>query len=171
MDLPRRKENRLSEYDYSRPGCYFVTVCTANREPILWAAEPVLTNHVGADIIRPQDRLSEYGKIVDESIRKIPAVYPLVQVDNYVIMADHIHLLLRITENGGRMISAPTKPLSTVIGQMKRAVTKRCGRPVWQKGYHDHVVRNDEDYRAAWAYIDNNPLQEREDRRWTTEEE
>lgn len=108
---------------------------------------------------------------MDESIRKIPAVYPLVQVDNYVIMADHIHLLLRIVGDGGRMISAPTKPLSTVIGQMKRAVTKRCGRPVWQKGYHDHVVRNDEDYRAAWAYIDNDPLQEREDRRWTTEEE
>ena len=171
MDRPKRKENRLPEYDYSQPGCYFVTVCTANREPIFWTAEPTSTNHVGADIIRPQDRLSEYGKIVDESIRKIPAVYPLVQVDNYVIMADHIHLLLRIVGDGGGVRSPPSKPLSTVIGQMKRAVTKRCGRPVWQKGCHDHVVRNDEDYRAAWAYIDNDPLQKREDRRWTTEEE
>lgn len=171
MDRPKRKENRLPEYDYSQPGCYFVTVCTANREPIFWTAEPTSTNHVGADIIRPLDRLSEYGRIVDESIRKIPAVYPLVQVDNYVIMADHIHLLLRIVGEGGRMISAPTKPLSTVIGQMKRAVTKRCGRPVWQKGYHDHIIRDDKDYRAAWAYTDNDPLQEREDRRWTTEEE
>ena len=122
MDRPKRKENRLPEYDYSQPGCYFVTVCTANREPIFWTAEPTSTNNVGADIIRPQDRLSEYGKIVDESIRKIPAVYPLVQVDNYVIMADHIHLLLRIV--GGRRAD-DIRPYKTIVKSHRANET--CG--------------------------------------------
>ena len=71
-------------------------------------------------------------------------------------MPDHIHLLLRIEpEADGRMISAPT--LSTVVGSMKRWVSRQVGAPIWQKSFYDHGIRNQKDYDEIWEYIENNP--------------
>lgn len=80
-------------------------------------------------------------------------------MDKYCIMPDHIHLLLRIEAENGRMISAPT--VSAVVGSMKRWVSKTLGRSVWQKSFYDHVVRNRQDYEEIWRYIDENPLKYR----------
>ena len=148
--LPR-KRTRIEHYDYSTPGIYFVTVCTNHRQKILW-------NGVGADIIRPsRPPLSALGKIVEQAILQIPTHYETIFVDKYCIMPDHIHLLLRIESNrDGRIISAPT--LSTVVGSMKRWVSRQTGRPVWQKSFYDHGIRNQTDYDSVWQYIENNPL-------------
>ncbi len=155
MNLPKRKQIRLPAYDYSTPGAYFVTVCTADRRCIL------STISVGAAISRPPTdelvQLTTYGKIVELAISNIPECYPQISVDNYVIMPNHVHLLLQInTDESGRLIAAPT--LSTVIGQMKRWASKRAGEGLWQKSFHEHVIRNDEDYSAIWEYIDTNPV-------------
>ena len=149
-NMPKRKSIRIKEYDYSLPGAYFITVCTANREKIFW-------NAVGADIIRPQNvPLSPIGKIVEQAINQIPKHYMCISVDKYCIMPDHVHLILRITaEFDGRMISAPT--ISTVIGSMKRWVSKCAGVPVWQKSFFDHGIRSQQDYDETWTYIDHNP--------------
>ena len=85
-------------------------------------------------------------------------------------MPNHVHILLTLGEQNGRMISAPTKGLSTIVGQMKRAVSKLAHMDVWQKGYHDHVVRNDADYLRIWDYIETNPAKWREDRYYCPEE-
>ena len=140
MDLPKRKPNRLQEYDYSTPGAYFLTICTTDRKNFFW-------DNVGASIARPQDvQLSSYGTVVDYAIRQIPAHYPAISVDHYVIMPNHIHLLLQInTDDSGRAMLAPT--ISRVIQQMKGSITKQIGFSVWQKLYHDHVVRGEQDYR------------------------
>ena len=62
IPLPKRKSIRIADYDYSTPGAYFITVCTANREKIFWEV-------VGADIIRPQNiPLSAAGKIAEQGI-------------------------------------------------------------------------------------------------------
>ena len=150
-DLPKRKQIRLKDYDYSQNGYYFITVCTKNRECLFWET-------VGADIIRP--KLSEYGKIVNVAINAIPTHYPDMKIDEYVIMPDHIHLILKISSDikDGRMISAPTKSIMTVIGQMKRWVSKEIGFSVWQKSYYEHVIRNENDYIEKAQYILNNPL-------------
>ena len=157
MDLPERKYIRLPEYDYSAPGAYFVTICTADRRCIL-------SSIVGAAISRPPEvRLTRYGEIVDLAIRNISSVYPHVSVDHSVIMPNHIHLILRIRQDeGGRMISAPT--LSTVVGQMKRWASKQAGTALWQKSFHEHVIRNEKDYQEIWTYIENNPAKWAEDR-------
>ena len=107
--------------------------------------------------------LSEYGKIVDTAIKNIPIKYNAVSVDKYVIMPNHIHLLLQIHggENG-RAMPAPT--VSTVIQQMKGYVTKQIGFTVWQKLFYDHIIRNENDYREIWEYIENNPIKLTEDR-------
>ena len=156
MDLPNRTPNRLPDFDYSTPGAYFITICTQNRKCILW-------RDVGASIARPKTALlSKYGAIIDASIRAIPLHYPAVSVDHYVIMPNHIHLLLQInTDANGRPMVAPT--ISTVIQQLKGVVTKKIGKPIWQKLYHDHVIRGEADYLKIWEYIDNNPTKWEED--------
>ena len=150
-ELPNRRNIRIENYDYSAPGAYFITVCTANREQLFW-------NGVGADIIRPHNvPLSSNGRIAQQGILQIPKHYENVSVDKYCIMPDHIHLILRIEPGlDGRMISAPT--VSTVVGSMKRWVSKQIGKPIWQRSFYDHAIRNQQDYDEIWRYIENNPL-------------
>lgn len=149
-DLPKRKQIRITDYDYSRPGSYFITVCTANRERIFW-------NGVGADIIRPENvPLSPIGKIAEHGIMQTADHYENVVVDKYCVMPDHVHFILRIESDiDGRMISAPT--VSTVVGSMKRWVSRQVGKPIWQKSFYDHCIRNQQDYNEIWEYIENNP--------------
>lgn len=151
MELPQRKSNRLTDYDYSQNGAYFITICTHGRETLFW-------DDVGADSIRPQNvPLSAIGKIVEQGILQVQDHYENITVDKYCVMPDHIHLILRVeSENDGRMISAPT--VSSVIGSMKRWVSSQAGRPLWQKSFYDHGIRNQEDYNQIWEYIENNPL-------------
>lgn len=157
LELPVRKSNRLKDFDYSSNGLYFVTICTKDKADLFW--NPV----VGADIIRPPDncdyrnKFSEYGKTVETAILNISEKYPTVVVDKYCVMPNHIHLIVYIgNEYGGRIISAPT--LSVVIGQMKSWVTKMCGFPIWQKSFHDHIIRNKNDYLKISEYIEQNPI-------------
>ena len=108
---------------------------------------------VGADIIRPPKiELSKYGDIIYKAIQNIPSIYTGVLVDRFVIMPNHVHILLRIENNSGRMISAPT-----VIGSMKRYASKEIGYSIWQKGFYDHIIRNEHDYTEHLQYIDQNP--------------
>ena len=87
-----------------------------------------------------------------------------------MIMPNHVHLLLRISQTeDGRPQAAPT--VAQGINQFKGAVTKRAGFPVWQKGYHDHIVRGDADYLRVWDYIHTNPARWREDKYFTETEE
>ena len=150
-DLPKRKDIRIKEYDYAASGVYFVTICTKNRAQILWET-------VGADIIRPQDvSLSVVGKIVEQGVLQISNHYDHIAVDKFCIMPNHVHLILVIENHeDGRMISAPT--VSTVVGSMKRWVSKQIGRSIWQKSFYEHGIRNQQDYDEIWRYIENNPL-------------
>ena len=161
MEVQKRKNTRLTQYDYSTPSAYFITVCTKNREHFFW-------RHVGAIIDRPEHvPLTELGVIVGQSIENIPKHYPAMSVDRYVIMPNHIHLLLQIhTDMNGRSMIAPT--ISTVVRMMKGTVSKQAGFPVWQKGFYDHVIRNENDYREIWNYIEGNPGKWTEDKLFTS---
>ena len=156
MELPKRKQNRLTEYDYSQPGAYFITICTHNKQMLFW-------ENVGASIARQEKpQLSFYGNVVQEAILNIPKIYPTISVDNYVVMPNHIHLLLQIhTDDSGRAMLAPT--IAKVVQQMKGYVTKQLGVSVWQKLFHDHVVRGEKDYLEIWNYIEGNPSKWEED--------
>ena len=97
----KRKRIRIEDFDYSTPGAYFITVCTANREKIFWKG-------VGADIIRPQNvPLSPIGNIVEQGILQMVAHYDKITVDKYCVMPDHIHLILRIESDIHRRIIRP----------------------------------------------------------------
>lgn len=158
MDLPKRKQNRLKNYDYSSPGCYFVTICTKDKKRLLWKIDCPLP--VGAACGRPP--LSKIGQSIEAQIEILARTYSMVTVDQYVVMPNHIHLMVRIhPPENRRSQAAPTLP--RIVNQFKGAVTKSVGRTIWQKGYHDHVIRNDADYLRIWHYIDTNPAKWRED--------
>ena len=149
--FPKRKRNRLENYDYSSCGAYFITVCTLEKQNCFW-------ENVGAIIDRPQDvELSAYGKMVDQAIQNIPSAYPALSLESYVIMPNHIHLLLRVcADEYGRPLVAPT--MSRVVKQLKGVVSKQTGISIWQKSFHDHVIRNREDYEEHLRYIYENPI-------------
>ena len=155
--LPVRKRNRLKDYDYGSIGAYFVTICTKDRKNIFWEKGP--SGFVGEDSILPPDsiRLSSCGKIAEEAIKTIPQYYSHIELMQYVIMPNHIHMILFIPYDSGRMISSPTSIL-TVVGQMKRYVSKRVGMPIWQRSFHDHVIRGRNDYEKISRYIYENPI-------------
>ena len=158
--LPERKRNRLQHYDYSSCGAYFITICTKDRKNIFWDMKQ--PNIVGEAIsLPPSPKLSSYGQIAEDAIQAIPKHYLRVEVDRYVIMPNHIHLILLIPYDGGRLIASPTddtKPtISTIVGQMKRYVSKEIGMSVWQRSFHDHVIRNRDDYDEICKYIYENP--------------
>jgi REP element-mobilizing transposase RayT len=160
MERRKRKNIRLEKYDYGRPGSYFVTICTKERHHFLWDPRGLSELCVGAACGRP--RLSNIGQVVDREIQKLNEIYPAIKVNKYVIMPNHVHLLLCIlSSDGGRPQAAPTLP--RIVNQFKGSVTKAVGYSVWQKSYHDHIIRNDADYLRIWQYIDTNPEKWRED--------
>ena len=160
--LPERKNIRLKAYDYSQAGCYFITICVKDRREMLGKID------VGAIINRPfspvRVTLSEYGIVTDNVIHEIPVHCPHVSVDQYTIMPNHIHLLLTLwhDDDPGRLIIAPTN-VSTVVQQFKRRVSKLIGFSIWQKSFHDHIIRSEADYQRTWRYIDENPARWIED--------
>ena len=146
MELPKRKSPRIPKYDYSSPNYYFITICTQGKKGIFGCA----------------DALTVLGKVVDRHIRNIPGYYRNVMIDKYVIMPNHVHLILVLHEGEKN----PEVPL--IIGQFKRGVTKEIHRMepdliVWQRSFHDHVIRNQLEYEKIWMYIENNPVKWEED--------
>ena len=167
MDFKKRKPTRLKDYDYSQNGYYFITICTHNKQKLL-------CDIVGGDAhIVPKIKLSPYGKIANQEIINIEKHYDNIRIDKYVIMPNHIHLIIEIAE---RMNPFPTikYDISNVVGKFKAAVTRNVGnafmhsennhKPLWQTSFHDHIIRNENDYLKIWNYIDTNPQKWREDK-------
>ena len=102
--------------------------------------------NVGAVIGRPQEsvHLSKFGQVVKSAINEIPKRYDKIEIDKYVIMPNHVHMILIITASGGRPMTAPT--ISWVINQFKGHITKQIGFSVWQKSFNDHIIRNEREY-------------------------
>ncbi|MBQ3137365.1 MAG: transposase [Clostridia bacterium] len=160
MDLPKRKSIRLKDYDYSSNGAYFITVCTKNREKILCN---ISVGDGAHDVPMAGDislQLTNIGKIVEKYILSAKNMKG-VNIDNYIIMPDHIHLLLRINNPdycGTSRAPSPTNFLvPRAVSVMKRLINKEVGENIFQRSYHDHIIRTENDYLDAWSYIDSNP--------------
>jgi REP element-mobilizing transposase RayT len=210
--LHERKPNRLKDYDYSRNGLYFITICVKDKHEMLGKIcvgaiinrphdSPINRPHDSpinrphdSPINRPHDSplnrphdsplnrpqgnppqnplsqsnlaqvcLSEYGSVVERAIQGISEHYPQAEVKKYVIMPNHVHLILLLKDNGstssdGRLIIAPTQ-VSTIVQQLKRSVSKDIGFSFWQRSFHDHIIRGKADYRRICQYIRENPSQ------------
>ena len=162
-DLPKRKPLRLQQYDYSTPGAYFVTICTQDRRCILSEIRR------GDPCGRPSLTLSPYGEIVAACIKHAAELYD-VQISPFVIMPNHIHFICTMTPPRATARVAPT--LGRIVGALKSLSANQCRDMVlkgklWQRSYHEHVIRGEADYREIWEYIDANPAKWAEDRYFT----
>ena len=155
-DLPKRKNIRLQGYDYSSNGMYFVTICTKDKKPIL-------SKIVGDDahIVPKKVVLKPYGTVVEKYINNINTTYKNISVENYIIMPNHIHMLVFIDNfnNGTMWASSPTK-VETVVRSLKTMVTKEIGLSIWQRSYYDEIIRDENHFQYVWNYIEYNALKE-----------
>ena len=134
-----RKSPRLPQYDYSKENYYFITICCQNRK--CYFGSP--------------NQLNEIGKIAERHIREIESHYEFVRIDKYVVMPNHIHLILVIEQSW-------KADAAQVIGQYKSGVTREVRKilpdiEIWQRSFHDHVIRNQKSYESIWLYIEENP--------------
>ncbi|MBQ4550806.1 MAG: transposase [Oscillospiraceae bacterium] len=143
MNHPERKQNRIPGYDYATPNYYFITICTHQKQCLFGTVE----------------HLNGYGQIAADLLLKIPEHFPLVTVDKFVVMPNHIHAIIILQDAS----TDARKNLSVIIGQYKAAVSQKLhgampGRIIWQKSFYDRIIRNEQGYQEAWHYIDENPV-------------
>ena len=162
-ELPVRKKIRLDGYDYSQAGYYFVTICVKGGHEIL------------GEITNDQIILNEYGLVVTQEIQNIPVIRKECFVIKFVIMPNHIHLIVQLVGDDGNRPGTERradchpplrKSVSNMVQGFKGAVTRQIGFSIWQRSFHDHIIRNEAEYRRICQYIDENPARWVEDRHY-----
>jgi REP-associated tyrosine transposase len=163
----RHRSLRLQGYDYAQAGAYFVTICVRNRACLLGA------------VMVDEMRLNQYGQVVADCWEWLPRQYPCVELDEWVVMPNHLHGIVLISEDSGGSRPAPTpianaerKPLGSLVGAFKTVSAKRInqlrrtpGVPVWQRNYFEHVIRSQPALDRIRRYIFENPSN------WATDRE
>ena len=154
----QRKSLRLKEYDYSRVGHYFITICTKDKISILGEIvedeDPVFSQAVM--------KQNKIGQIVSECWNSINDVYSSAKTDAFCLMPNHIHGIIVISGSDQDRPSLPQ-----IIQGYKSVTTRKCFKynlkTIWQRNYYEHVIRNEKEYLEICAYIANNPLKWAED--------
>jgi REP element-mobilizing transposase RayT len=178
IDLPQRKIMRLKQYDYSSNGAYFITICVKNRQELL--GKIVVGRGIPDAPSRFSDpvvELTKLGKNLIETIEFINKINHQLYIDKYVIMPNHVHLIIMIDDfdNGDNPNGASGGPQSVMprptnaiipktVSSIKRFTNKQTGLNIWQTSYHDHVIRDEEDYQTHLKYIEENPAKWAEDK-------
>ena len=144
--MPTRKANRLVSHDYATAGAYFVTVCAASRGPVFGCLRG--------------DRVSlnPVGSIVAAQLIGVVGRLPGVWLDVWIVMPDHLHTIVILEEGRSR--------LGSVVGAVKSGAAResrdhRDPARLWQRGYYDHVVRDEADLERVREYIATNPVRTR----------
>lgn len=128
---PERKNIRLLNFDYSSNGYYFITICAGNKRAF----------YNNKDFIR-------------EILCSLPLRFNGVSLDYSVVMGDHLHAILILNDS--------EKTVSEVVRQFKALITLKTKiKDVWQKGFFEHVIRNEKALQKIREYIRNNPLAEK----------
>ena len=162
-NLPKRKDLRLKEYDYSAPGAYFITICTKHKEKLLWDGELDVQNFdwelVGGHSVHPRGLpLSKAGIIAEQALQKWNETYENVYLSSYVIMPNHLHLMVVIEHGVGGCTECPPT-ISAMVRYFKGSITKQLGMNIWQQSFYDHIIRDGRDYEEISKYIYENPLE------------
>lgn len=160
---PARRSPRLKDYDYSQHGAYFVTICTHNR-----------INLFGS-IDREEMTLNPFGEVVKQSWFELPKHYLNLELDEFVVMPNHVHgIIVLTTEVHGRegLRPSPTAEsrrtnygLTEIVRAFKsfsarhiNVMRNMSGTSVWQRSFHDHIIRNERQLNILREYTIYNPV-------------
>jgi putative transposase len=166
----RIESSRCPAWNYTSPGCYFITICTRDRRCFF------------GKVVQSTMILSPLGKIVAEEWAQTDLVRSEIRLDAWVVMPNHFHALIEILDHG-KNASHPWDPaskrsrlqahsLGAIVGQFKSICTKRIWRAGypdfgWQPRFHDHIVQNDTALQRIRDYIHNNPAKWEHDRHFS----
>ena len=164
MILPKRKPTRLNNHDYSQNGAYCITICVQDRKPVLSRIS------VGEGLAPPEIILLPFGIIAQEQLRDLQNRYSKLSIDNFVIMPNHIHILMRFDVTGGASPSPTT--VSDIVCTFKSLTTRECKKvatveKLFQRSFYDYIIRDEYDYQIKWQYIDDNPAKWLDDSLYT----
>jgi len=169
INLHHRKSIRLKNYDYSLPGEYFITLCTHDKVCMFGEA------------IEDEMRLTPTGEIAKRCWEEIPKHFPNVELDEHIIMPNHIHGIIIINplvgvDNHNSSVGVEyiqplpktfqhviPNSLGSIIRSYKAAISRECRKQKysdfsWQRNYYEHIIRNDKDLNNIREYISNNPI-------------
>jgi putative transposase len=153
-----RVQIRLQEFDYSEEGYYFVTICTSDHKNIFGLIKD------------GQMKLNTFGMIAENSWKGIPLHFKNTELDEFIVMPNHIHGIIIINPLVGAGHARPLRinNLSQIIGSFKAAVSKQINGLIkihfqWQRSYYDHIIRTEESLNNIREYIINNPTKWDED--------
>lgn len=160
-----RRSIRLKGYDYTLAGAYFVTICIYHWDCLL------------GDVRDGEMVLSEYGRIVQHTWDDLPNHYPHVELDAWIIMPNHVHGIIVLTDVGAGHVGAGLRPAPTtgksprrhdlpeIVRAFKSFSAYRINRlrnspgiPVWQRNYYEHIIRTERVLQAIRQYISDNPI-------------
>ena len=163
-DIHHRQSIRLKNYDYSQVGLYFITVCSQHRQPLF------------GRIVDAKMRLNEAGVMVENYWRAISTHFPHAMLESFVVMPNHLHGIISITNHpvgANNHLPSPlqhgtSKTIGSMVRGFKMAVTRWFREHptiyvVWQRNYHEHIIRNNEAYLKISQYIQTNPQRWQED--------
>ncbi len=163
-----RKSRRLKDYDYTKPGAYFITICTKDRG--------CLFGHIhDGEMI-----LNDVGNAVEWTWTDLPRHNKNIALDKFVIMPNHFHGIIHIVGAGSKpalingskpaLINA-SKPilishgLSEIVRQFKTFSAQRVnqikhspGISLWQRDFYEHIIRHEVDLKRIREYIITNPV-------------
>ncbi|OGL39994.1 MAG: hypothetical protein A3C43_06245 [Candidatus Schekmanbacteria bacterium RIFCSPHIGHO2_02_FULL_38_11] len=150
-----RKSIRLKGYDYSNSGIYFITICTKDRELYF-------------------KKFSELKEILKQQWQKIPEKFFNIQLDEFIIMPNHIHGIITVgatlaVAQKKRAGARPAPTIGEIIGRFKSSCVNdwikyidenklNLNGKFWQRNYYEHIIRNENELNKIREYIQNNPL-------------
>jgi putative transposase len=159
-DRHRRRSIRLAGWNYATPGAYFVTICVKDSETTL------------GEVVEEAMVLSPFGWAAADAWLWLAERYPYIELDEWVVMPDHLHGIIVIHEPDAAPEPIKIKPLGRLVGAFKTVSTKEINllrdtprAPFWQRGYYDRVIRGPRELDAVRRYIRNNPA------RWAADRE
>ncbi|HAW80275.1 MAG TPA: transposase [Balneola sp.] len=175
--LPNRRSMRLQGYDYSSPGFYFITICTNQKECLF------------GGVINGEMHMNECGVVASNYLKQIDTRYPNTIIHEHIVMPNHIHVIIEIVNTIPFVGAIHESPLQRnanpelyrnhrrkmlipkIIGWYKMNTAKQInqirktpGAKIWQRGYYDHIIRNEESLCHIREYIKNNPMNWNKDR-------
>lgn len=152
-ERPRRRRLRLADYDYTQPGAYFVTICTERRRILF------------GDVVDGEMTLNHLGSVARDAWVNLPDHYCSLSLDEFVVMPNHVQGIVVFDAGAQHPLSEVVRGFKTFSAKRINELRNSRGEAVWQRGFYDHVVRDEQGLARIRDYIVNNPA------KWDLDEE
>ncbi len=189
--IHHRRSIRLKGYDYSQAGLYFITICIHNRECLFGEIITIEVENF-QPLPQPEMKLNDAGKIANECWLEISKHFPNAVLHEHIVMPNHVHGIIELTGNDvtnavpnvgvenfqplqhdttnqNKFQKMIPRSIGSIVKGFKIGVTKwfRSNteiETIWQRNYHEHIIRNEQSYQTISNYIINNPAKWEEDK-------